>query len=449
MTRHYTAASYDVVDWVLPAAIPFADLKARDLEECIYWLLDAMGARDLEWRTGGTGGGAADGGRDLEATFYVPSPDGDMEPQRWWIECKGRKATVEPDEVKSAANNALALGDLAYLVVVTNTTFSNPTRDWVKVWQDSHPRPRVKLWDHETLERLLSRHPTVVLRLFSEALSPEGLLKVTEQRFWSKLEYTPVKALQTFWSKRDTIGISDMGRFALITNEFAHGSIIDRPWAAQAQLEDLAGTLHVALVNIAYLGIQAGKVGIDQEPILAAVVHLILVLLQHVAAADLADVVMESVGVRDGKVLPDEFREMVLSPVMYRLAGEMRDVCTSDCTRVSGSGATTLAGDENPVGTYWQRLDPTGAPADCGRKPFLHIESLKEPCKVGFAVGKERGCPLYEVEPTLKNVAEFLAVIERVSRFRSAEAKAKSQAKAAREKPYAAAHAQATSDESA
>lgn len=46
--------------WVLPAGIPFAELKARDLEECVYWLMDAMGARDLEWHTGGIGGGAAD-----------------------------------------------------------------------------------------------------------------------------------------------------------------------------------------------------------------------------------------------------------------------------------------------------------------------------------------------------------------------------------------------------
>jgi hypothetical protein len=193
MSRN-TLAFDDPEDWILPADIPLAGPKARDLEQCVYWLLDAMGARDLEWRTGGAGGGAADGGRDLEATFYVPSPDGDMEPQRWWIECKGRKGTVEPDEVKAAANNALALGNLAYLVVVTSTTFSNPTRDWVKLWQSAHPRPRLKLWDHGTLERLLSRHPTVVLRLFSEALSPDGLLKAAEQRFWKKLEYTPVKA---------------------------------------------------------------------------------------------------------------------------------------------------------------------------------------------------------------------------------------------------------------
>ncbi len=87
-------------EWVLPAAIPFETLKARDLEECVYWLLDAMGAQDLEWRVGGSGGGAADQGRDLEAHFYVPSADGEMEAQKWWIECKGRSNTLEADAVK-------------------------------------------------------------------------------------------------------------------------------------------------------------------------------------------------------------------------------------------------------------------------------------------------------------------------------------------------------------
>lgn len=161
-------------EWVLPANIPFAGIKARDLEECIYWLLDAMGARDLEWRTGGSGGGAADGGRDLDAVFYVPSPDGELEPQRWWVECKGRKVTLEPEAVKSAVINAQARTDLAYVVVVTNTAFSNPTRDWIMEWQEKHPRPRIKLWDQTSLERMLSCQPGVVLRLFSEGLSLAG-----------------------------------------------------------------------------------------------------------------------------------------------------------------------------------------------------------------------------------------------------------------------------------
>jgi hypothetical protein len=38
-------------DWILPAQLPFDDMKGSDLEETVYWLLDAMGAKDLEWRT--------------------------------------------------------------------------------------------------------------------------------------------------------------------------------------------------------------------------------------------------------------------------------------------------------------------------------------------------------------------------------------------------------------
>lgn len=132
------------VEWVLPASIPFSELKARDLEECVYWLFDALGAKDLEWRTGGSGSGAADGGRDLEAHFYTPSVDDELEPKVWWVECKGRSGTVEKSEIQEACNNAIARDDLDYLVIATNTQFSNPTRDWVKEWQAKHKKTKSK-----------------------------------------------------------------------------------------------------------------------------------------------------------------------------------------------------------------------------------------------------------------------------------------------------------------
>jgi hypothetical protein len=56
-------------DWVIPAHIPFEKLKKKDLEECVYWLLDGMGARDLAWRKGGTGHGASDGISKPSSTF--------------------------------------------------------------------------------------------------------------------------------------------------------------------------------------------------------------------------------------------------------------------------------------------------------------------------------------------------------------------------------------------
>src|SRR5216683_5447637 len=86
-------------------------------------------------------------------------------------------------------------------VIATNTQFSNPTRDWVKGWQPRHVRPTVKLWDHAQLERLLSRHPDVVLRLFSEALSLQGRFQAMESRFWNKLEFVTLKTLAELWKR--------------------------------------------------------------------------------------------------------------------------------------------------------------------------------------------------------------------------------------------------------
>jgi hypothetical protein len=382
----------------------------------------------------------------LEATFYVPSPDGEMEPQRWWIECKGRKGTVDPQDVKGAIINAAVLGDLAYLVLVTNTTFSNPTRDWVKTWQSSRPRPKIKLWDHEMLERLLSRQPAVVLRLFSEALSPTGLLKVTGQRFWEKLEYAPVRALRTFWAARETIEIDQMGLVALLANEFAHGSIIDRPWAARAAPPHLLAALQTALVNMPYFRVRAAKIGIDEEPIFAAVAHMILVLLQRIDAKSLAELVVKSVGERDGKEFPDNVVEIILMPILNRLVGEMQDVCSADCDRLLGTEKMTLEADPDPVDIYWKRLDPSGELVDIEPKRFLLIERHDAPCKVGFPLNKERGCPLYETKPSTKDVPLFLSIIERVSKFRLGEAEEAAREKAIRERERAAARAK-TRDE--
>lgn len=219
-------------EWILPAAIPFADLKRTDLEECVYWLLDAMGAKNLEWREGGTGGGAPDGGRDLEAQFFIPNEDGELFPQKWWIECKGRSNTVEPRAVRDAVTNAVAFDSLDKMVIVTNSLFSNPTRDWVKEWQTKYPKPRIELWDRNQLERYLSRHPDVVLRLFSEALSLDGQYQAMTQRFWNKIEYIPANSRKTFWKERNNIRHTEMGLFALIANEFSNGNVSHRSWGA-------------------------------------------------------------------------------------------------------------------------------------------------------------------------------------------------------------------------
>lgn len=409
-------------EWVLPAAIPFETLKARDLEECAYWLLDAMGAQDLEWRVGGSGGGAADQGRDLEAHFYVPSADGEMEAQKWWIECKGRSNTLEADAVKTAANNALAIENLDYLVVATNTTFSNPTRDWVKEWQKKHPCPKVRLWDQSSLERLLSPHPAVVLRLFSQALSLEGRLQAVESRFWNKLEYSSPNTLAEIWTQRETLEFSSLSILALVINEFAHGDIGRRPWAASIDKESHLQILASALSNLPYLALRSDMAGEAQTPVIRAIAYLILGSLGRIPTKDLSEFIVRFVNRDLEEPFPDVVQEFLLLPLLDQLTSELQDVCSNDCERMISLDRATLSEGKDEIETYWDRLDPSERPVTEDKRTRLRIEKTTASCKVGFEVGEKHGCPLFAMEVSLASVEDLIAVLERVVAFRSKQA---------------------------
>lgn len=419
-------------EWVLPASIPFEDLKAADLEECVYWLLDAMGAKDLEWRTGGKGGGAADGGRDLEASLFVPDSDGELVEQKWWVECKGRKGTVDPDDVKSAVNNALAYKGIDCVIIATNSRFSNPTRDWVQEWQRNHPRPKINLWDRAHLERYLSRHPDVVLRLFSEALSLQGRFQAMETRFWNKLEYVAPQALTDIWKSRDDIDMTAMGVFAAIANEFSQGTINNRPWGAVLEKESIAEVLSVGLVNAFYLCIRSSKAGADQKIIMRAFAYLILLALKDSPPEQVERLVSTSICRGDEDGMPKEAREMLLMPIADQLQSELQDVCASDCERISMLDRNVLTGDKDEVEDYWLRLEPDGVEEETDRR-ILRLEKHDAPCRVGFHVDKDHGCPLFEFEPTIDNFGAFLSIIQRVTKFRRNESAMARREKEARE----------------
>lgn len=402
--------------WVLPAQLPFADLKAHDLEECVYWLLDAMGARDLEWRTGSNGAGAADGGRDLEALFYQPSPDGEMEAQRWWIECKGRGKTVEPEAVRNAVINASAKQGLASLVIVTNSTFSNPTRDWVSDWQSKNPSPKIRLWDKISLERFLSEQPTVVLRLFSGALSVDGRLQAARERFWQKLEYVPVNVLKEFWSERATLLVEPMERVALIANELAHGSLSDRPWGAYANAEEVWNSLQMLLSNLPYLVTRSDKAGVDQDPLAGTAAHLLMMALREQSITAIIGLIRHTI-TRDDEIFPKEVLDVLWEPIMNLLLSELQDVCSSDCDRFYTRDRRTLLIGRDPVEIYWQRFDKRGASGG-SRSGWVGLENITAPCKVGFKIANGGSCPLFELEPQIGNLTALLKLTKRVLDFR-------------------------------
>ena len=407
--------------WVLPSAIPFDTLKGRDLEECVYWLIDSLGAKDLEWRLGGTGGGAADGGRDLEAWFYRPSPDGDMEGQRWWVECKGRSGTVESEAVKQGCNNALAQSGLEYLVIATNTTFSNPTRDWVKAWQVTHPRPIVKLWDSASLERMLSKHPNAVFRLFAEALSNAGQLEVAREGFWNRFSLSTPKMLKTFWDEREELVIGPMERTALIVSEFASGRIDHRPWGVACDPRETFSTLGLVMANLPYLFGRALRSGIEQEPLIRSIAYIILSSLMSFRSEDVAELIESQLTNKKDEPFPKKFVDLLMDPILNTLVGEVGDVCSSDCARFTLNEPRILVSSRDLIEEYWWRLKPEGRNEEETDGRYLRIEATKEPCKVGFQLDQENSCPLFDDSLSNDDLRGTLAVVEKVAEFRLAE----------------------------
>lgn len=412
-------------EWVLPASIPFGDLKGRDLEECVYWLLDAMGAKDLEWRTGGSGSGAADGGRDLEAQFFEADNEGELRPQKWWVECKGRSGTVEPDAVKSAANNALAYEQLDRLIIATNTQFSNPTREWITQWQAKHPSPTIQLWDRAHLERYLSRHPDVVLRLFSEALSLQGRFQALEARFWNRMEYVPQRAIIELWNERSSVTMTPNGVFALIANEFANGNVADHPWGVALDQSLVTDALSMGLTNVGYLVIRSTRIGIDQSILFRTFAYLVLAALRTASVSDVTRLVMNSLNRSEHDRIPEHVQEFLIMPIVDELLSEMRDVCSEDCPRVFSLHRSVLRDRKREVDEYWLRFDPTGKNEEIDDTRILIVEKGDAPCAVGFQVDTDHGCPLYAFTPSVSTVEEFMGIVQRVALFRHGQAVAK------------------------
>jgi len=419
-------------EWVLPAAIPFDDLKGKDLEEVLYWLLDAMGAKDLEWRVGGTGGGAADGGRDLEAVFHV-SNGSELVPQTWWIEAKGREKTVEASEVKEAANNAMARKSLDVLVIGTNTQFSNPTIDWVREWQNTHPRPRVLLWDKAQLERMLSRQPDVVLRLFSQSLSLKGRLKALESKFWNKLEYVPQSTLLELWNGKDSLKFDSMSSFALMCNEFVNGSINERPWALELDNESLIEAFQIGLLNTHYLATRASNAGVDQLGFTRALAYLLLRTLEIIPLETISTIIDECVYRGNKDKMPLNVRNYLVGPLIDQALSEIQDICTSDCRRISTIQKTSMAHQKDELENYWMRFEKGSVIEPKEKKShFLLIESHDAKCNVGYQLNEKVGCPLFRLEPDADNAMEVIAVLKAVAAFRKQEAAVKRESKMAK-----------------
>lgn len=402
---------------ILPSEIPWPKIKGADLEELLYWLFDSMGAKELEWRIGGKGSGAADQGRDLELIFFTPSPDGTLTKQTWWVEAKGRSKTVEPSEVHEAVLNAAGKSHVEVLVIATNANYSNPTRDWVKDWQKDHPRPIVKLWEKIELENLCSKNPLAVIRLHSQAISPQGKVEVAKAKLWDYASFSDEHTLVSLWKNRDNISIDERSLFALVSSEFANGDIGIRSWALEVNNEILISSLCNGLINFMYLAFRANEHGTKQEPLIRAISYLLIVSLHRMDKSTISSLLTNVWNDVEGREYPEKVVELILKPVLGTLQTELKDICASDCLRVMTDPELL---QEKEIEVYWNRLSPT-VPDAQEDKRILTIEAHDEPCKVGFLLDKDNGCPLCHIESPYSALNDFIDVVDKVVGFRSIE----------------------------
>jgi hypothetical protein len=408
----------DPEPWVLASEIPFAELKGHRLEECLYWLLDGLGAKRLEWRVGGVGGGAADGGRDVVASFYTPDVEGRMQEQRWWIECKGRAGTLEKEAVVNACNNVTAYAGVDHLVIATNTQFSNPTRDWVKEWQAHHPSPKVLLWDRAELERMLSRQPATVLRLFREALSLSGRLEAVRERYFSLMEYSSIDHIKAIWSDRETLEIGPLERIALVVNEFAHGDIDARPWCGGDDKAAAVGSLSLLLFNFWFLYSKWMKAGVDQGPLVASAAYLFGSALRHCEPDEIWDLVDIALRVDPEVPMPAAGREYFLGPIFDHLLSDLTLACSGNCPRFYRADSVKAWLPIAPIDRYWARYGSNG---DQTADPQLgsRLENTSVPCVIGLTIAPGGSCRLYEIDPEFERGGKFLSVLSHVMRHRT------------------------------
>lgn len=401
--------------------VPWNRVTGLQLEELLHGLLDAMGASGLTWRAGSAAGvTATDGGRDLEAIFDRPSPDGELDRQRWWVESKGRTGTVERGAVQQAVLDASGRSDVDILVIATNSRFSNPTRDWVSEHSRSHPRPLVKLWDRDNLDRLVRKYPTVMARVLPNALPDEERLNLLVTRFEELGEEPTQLDLEFFWERQNWLMEQEpkllAGAIAMFL--YAEGILFprQRDWWRLLQSADAPDALIKALIRLPSLLDPPLPRPLDMIRVLASAGRMLiacLLLLPSDIGIEMSlnpwRYVIDGEDVADDEQQLRSWQEGALHPVLVFIQSDLLDACSSDCNRVTGDNPHEP--DSISTTKLWHMLYGGNSTQEEG---VIVIESVHGRCTVGLDV--TNGCPL--VVSNELSTEEILRGVYAVLQFR-------------------------------
>jgi len=133
-------------------------LSATTFENLIYDILTVMGLENAIWRTPGR-----DVGRDIEGSYFVTDLSGHRQPQKWYIECKKYKTTVDWPTIRNKLSYAESHA-AEFLLVVTTSTASPQAVDEINRWNDLNDTPKVRIWAGYKIVQILEQIPAIQIK---------------------------------------------------------------------------------------------------------------------------------------------------------------------------------------------------------------------------------------------------------------------------------------------
>lgn len=361
--------------------LDFSDIDAVQFENLVFHLIDEMGFSNIQWRKGGEGNSATDGGRDLEATFWSVQPAVSKE-QKYWFEVKYRSGQLEKSQVQGTILNAAGNHSKDNLVIITNKTISNPTLDWINEFRSTHKTPSVTVWQGHDLEILLRKNPRTLARFLPTSLAFSGRSKVIESKFSNLVLLPSGGELAELWEKKEQYHDNSFLTLAACLAEVAYGDVIKRPWGMDLDEDRLIATVATGMINVYPFIFKCSSLNRDQEPLILGLSYLVQCVAVRcgvkVAGQLLAD--PESLFELDYQ-LPDELKFNRYEPILGTLLHDLAMYCSSKyCIKLHYKSP----GD---APDYFMRFVKS---EKCSEKDdrFLIMNSIKDKCKLKKAWGQ-------------------------------------------------------------
>lgn len=146
-------------------SISFDKLSPSEFEQFCYDLLLSLGFKNLNWRKGtGHDASPSDQGRDIECQYTHKLPDGALETQTWFVECKHYKEGVPPPAFQAALSWAQAKQPDKLLFIVSNF-LSNPAKECLDQYQSNNkPKFSIIVWERPKLEEICASQSQLLVK---------------------------------------------------------------------------------------------------------------------------------------------------------------------------------------------------------------------------------------------------------------------------------------------